>query len=413
MSTLPTVELGIRENWHQFTLLVIVNAFVGGMLGLERTVVPLLAETEFHITSKAVTLSFIASFGFIKALGNLFAGRLSDRVGRKRVLIAGWIAGLPVPFLVMFAPSWGWIVLANVLLGLNQSLAWSATVIMKMDLVGTRQRGLAMGLNEAAGYISVSVAALVSSYIASTIAPRPQPFLLGVLFAVAGLMLSFFFVRETQAHAEYEAEQEQRVIPATRQTKSWQVFFPKIPGHGTTFFAASQAGLINNLNDGVAWGLFPLFFAANGLSWQTIGLLTATYPAVWGILQLGTGAVSDSYGRKPLIAMGMWIQGSAILTIALSQSIWLWWVGAVLLGIGTALVYPTLLAAVSDISHPLQRASLIGTYRWWRDMGFVIGALSAGFLADALGMIWAIGIIGMLTLLSGFIVAILMDKSLL
>jgi MFS family permease len=405
-------QLGLRANWPQFTLLVLVNAFVGGMVGLERVVVPLLAERDFHLASKAVILSFIISFGVVKALANLFAGRMSDRLGRKGILIAGWLFGLPAPFLVMFAPTWEWVVFANVLLGINQGLCWSTTVIMKIDLVGPARRGLAMGLNEAAGYVAFSLAALASGYLAAAYALRPQPFYLGVAFALAGLILSVFFVRETHGHARYESTlRNGTAAPAADQPSFAQILL-LTSWKDRALFAASQAGMVNNLNDGLAWGLFPLFFAAAGLSVVQIGLLAAIYPGVWGIAQMGTGALSDRLGRKGMIVAGMWVQAVAIGLVVLTQG-YLPWAGAMaLLGLGTALVYPTLLAAVSDVAHPDWRASAVGVYRLWRDGGYALGALLAGVLADLLGIPWAIVGIALLTFASGVVVLVRMYETL-
>jgi MFS family permease len=422
----PDVRLGLRANWQQFTLLVIVNAFVGGMVGLERSVVPLLGQREFGLASTTAVLSFIVSFGVIKALANLFAGRLSDRIGRKGVLIAGWLIGLPVPFLIIFAPTWGWVVFANVLLGINQGLCWSTTVIMKIDLVGPARRGLAMGLNEAAGYGAVSLAAIAAGYLAATYALRPQPFLPGVGFALAGLLLSLLFVRESHGHARHEASLLARASgqtpEAAQQTAgsaadrhrplSFKEIFLLTSWKDRTLFSVSQAGLVNNLNDGLAWGLFPLFFAAGGLSIAQIGLLAGIYPGVWGTAQLVTGALSDRLGRKGMIVVGMLLQGVSIGLLPLIHG-FLWWAAAMaLLGIGTALVYPTLLAAVSDVAHPDWRASAVGVYRLWRDSGYAIGALLAGVLADLLGASWAIVVIGGLTFLSGIVVQAVMSETL-
>jgi MFS family permease len=410
----PAVALGLRANWRQFWLLVLVNAFVGAMLGMERTVLPLLAQVEFSLASKSAVLSFIATFGVVKALTNFFAGRLSDIYGRKHVLVAGWLVGLPVPFLVIWAPSWSWIVFANVLLGLNQGLAWSTTVIMKMDLVGPKQRGLAMGLNEFAGYLAVAVAALGTGYLAQAYGLRPEPFYLGIACAAAGLALSLLFVRETRHHVVLEAGD----IPSVSN----------VAGHGTelstreilaraswrdpALSSASHAGMVNNLNDGMAWGLFPLFFAAAGLDVAQIGILSFTYPAVWGLLQLWTGALSDRWGRKWLIAGGMLLQGGALAAIALVRGFWLWVGAAALLGAGTAMVYPTLLAAVGDVAHPSWRASAVGVYRLWRDGGYAVGALLAGALADLFGMPWSIGSVALLTVVSGLLVVVRMPETL-
>lgn len=404
-------RLGLRENWAQFSLLVLVNAFVGGMVGIERAILPLLAESEFGLASRTAILSFIASFGVVKALSNLFAGRLSDRIGRKGVLIAGWLVGLPVPLIIMFAPSWGWIIFANVLLGINQGLCWSTTVIMKIDLVGPARRGLAMGLNEAAGYVAVALAALGAGYLAATYALRPQPFVLGLLFAVAGLLLSLFFVRESQGHAAVEARQHQGGAAAAGQPSFAQILL-LTSWKDRALFAASQAGMVNNLNDGMAWGLFPLYFALAGLSIGEVSMLAAIYPAVQGLGQLGTGALSDHLGRKWLIASGMVVQAGGIFLIMLTSGFWPWAGGAALLGLGTALVYPTLLAVVGDVAHPSWRASAVGVYRLWRDGGYAVGALLAGLLADTLGLSWAIGAVGGLTLLSGIIVALVMYETL-
>jgi MFS family permease len=406
------IQLGLGANWRQFSLLVLVNAFVGGMVGLERAVVPLLAEHDFHLASKAVILSFIISFGVVKALANLFAGRMSDRIGRKGILIAGWLIGLPAPFLVMFAPSWEWVVFANVLLGINQGLCWSTTVIMKIDLVGPARRGLAMGLNEAAGYIAVSLAALASGYLAAAYALRPQPFYLGVVFALAGLIVSVFFVRETRGHARHESTLLNDAAAPEPDKLSFAQIFVLTSWKDRALFAASQAGMVNNLNDGLAWGLFPLFFAAAGLGVAQIGLLAAIYPGVWGIAQLGTGALSDRLGRKGLIVAGMWVQAVGIGLVVLMQGFVPWAGAMALLGLGTAMVYPTLLAAVSDVAHPDWRASAVGVYRLWRDGGYALGALLAGVLADQLGVPWAIAAIALLTFASGVVVLIRMYETL-
>jgi MFS family permease len=420
------IQLGLRANWQQFTLLVIVNAFVGGMVGLERSIVPLLGQRAFGLVSTTAVLSFIMSFGVVKALANLFAGRLSDRIGRKRMLVVGWLIGLPVPFLIIFAPAWGWVVFANVLLGINQGLCWSTTVIMKIDLVGPARRGLAMGLNEAAGYGAVSLAAIAAGYLAATYALRPQPFFLGIGFALAGLLLSLVFVRESHGHARHEASLLARpsgqASEATQplsgpladqpQAPSFKEIFLLTSWRDRRLFSVSQAGLVNNLNDGLAWGLFPLFFASGGLSIAQIGLLAGIYPGVWGITQLGTGALSDRLGRKGMIVTGMVLQGATLGLLPLTHGFALWAVVMILLGLGTALVYPTLLAAVSDVAHPNWRASAVGVYRLWRDSGYAIGALLAGVLADLFGVSWAIGVVGGLTILSGIVVQVMMVETL-
>ena len=422
--TTSGVQLGLRANWQQFTLLVIVNAFVGGMVGLERSIVPLLGQREFGLVSTTAVLSFIISFGVVKALANLFAGRLSDRIGRKWVLVVGWLVGLPVPFLIIFAPSWGWIVFANVLLGINQGLCWSTTVIMKIDLVGPARRGLAMGLNEAAGYMAVSLAAIAAGFLAATYALRPQPFLLGIGFALAGLLLSLLFVRESHGHARQEAamlaaagqtQASAEQLPRSDQrpdTPSFKDIFLLTSWKNRTLFGVSQAGLVNNLNDGLAWGVFPLFFATGGLSIAQIGLLAGIYPGVWGTTQLLTGALSDRIGRKGMIVGGMLLQGVAIGLLPLLHGFGWWALTMVLLGLGTALVYPTLLAAVSDVAHPDWRASAVGVYRLWRDSGYALGALLAGVLADLFGVPWAIWVICALTVLSGIVAQAVMAETL-
>ena len=408
--SLPGVRLGLRENWRQFSLLVLINAFVGAMVGLERAVLPLLAEDEFGVASRTAILSFVATFGAVKALANLFAGRLGDRIGRRSVLLAGWLIGMPVPFMVMFAPGWEWIVAANLLLGANQGLCWSTTVIMKIDLVGPARRGLAMGLNESAGYGAVALASLVSGYIAGSYGLRPEPFYLGVAFVVAGLLLTVFFARETLDHVRHEAMQYGwKVTPAT---PSFGEIFRLTSWKNRNLFNVSQAGLVNNLNDGLAWGLLPLFFAAHGLSVGQIGMLAAIYPGVWALVQLGSGLASDRIGRKGLIVSGMLVQGMAIALMAVGDGFWVWAASAALLGIGTGFVYPTLLAAIGDVAAPEWRASAVGVYRLWRDTGYVVGALLAGALADLLGMSWAISAVAALTLLSGVIAARTMTETL-
>ena len=407
------IDLGLRANWRQFWLLVLVNAFVGAMVGLERTVLPLLAGTEFGLASKSAALSFIATFGLVKALTNFFAGGLGDRFGRKRILVVGWLFGLPVPFLVIWAPTWSWITFANVLLGINQGLAWSTTVIMKIDLVGPRQRGLAMGLNEFAGYLAVAFTALATGYIAEAYGLRPEPFYLGIAIAAMGFALSAVFVRETHHHATLEAQSFQP--PSDRHARSANLttreIFVRTTWRDPALASASQAGLVNNLNDGLAWGLFPLFFAAAGLNVKQIGILSFTYPAAWGVLQLFTGTLSDRVGRKALIAWGMVVQSVALGAIALTRTFWSWIAAAVLLGVGTAMVYPTLLASIGDIAHPSWRASAVGVYRLWRDSGYAVGALMAGVLADAFGMSWAIGAVAFLTFGSGVVVAMRMPET--
>ena len=405
------VRLGLRVNLAQFSLLVGVNALVGGMVGQERTVLPLLAERVFGLEAFTATLTFIVAFGVVKAITNFFAGTLADRIGRKPVLVAGWIIGLPVPLLIMWAPAWGWIVFANMLLGVNQGLTWSTTVIMKIDLVGPKRRGLAMGLNEAAGYGAVAVTALATGFIAQHAGLRPEPFFLGVAFAGLGLGLSAIFVRETHAHVRHEAATHVSTDEAMHHGLSTREVFTITSFKDRALSACSQAGLVNNLNDGMAWGLFPLFFARAGLSVAAIGTLAALYPAVWGIGQLVTGALSDRLGRKWLIAAGMWLQAGAIALIAATRGFAPWAAGAIVLGAGTAMVYPTLLAAIGDVAHPTWRASSVGVYRLWRDAGFAVGALLAGLVADALGIAAAIWAVAALTAASGFVVAVRMYET--
>jgi MFS family permease len=403
--------LGLRQNLAQFCLLVGVNALVGGMIGMERTVLPLLARDVFGLAAFSAALTFIVAFGAVKAVTNFFAGALSDRVGRKPVLVAGWLVGLPVPFALMWAPSWGWVILANVLLGVNQGLTWSTTVIMKIDLVGPERRGLAMGLNEAAGYGAVALTALATGFVAARYGLRPEPFALGVAFAGLGLGLSVLFVRETSGHAAHEATTHVPADEALHHALSTGDVFALATFREPALSSCSQAGLVNNLNDGLAWGLFPIYFAAAGLSVARIGVLAAIYPLIWGLGQLVTGSMSDRTGRKRLITSGMFTQAAAIALVAATTGFWPWVAGAALLGVGTAMVYPTLLAAVGDVAHPAWRARAVGVYRLWRDAGFAVGALVAGILADTLGVTTAIWSVAVLTGLSGLVVAFRMYET--
>jgi MFS family permease len=402
------VQLGLRANLAQFALLVAVNALVGGTLGQERTVVPLLATQTFHLSGYTAALTFIVAFGAVKAATNFVAGTLSDRYGRKPVLLAGWLVAVPIPMLLIWAPNWGWVVVANVLLGINQGLTWSTTVIMKIDLVGPARRGLAMGFNEAAGYGAVAVTALATGYLAAAHGLRPAPFLLGAAYIALGLGLSAAVVRETHGHARSEASASLMAHAglSTRQVTVLTSFRER------ALSAASQAGMVNNLNDGLAWGIFPILFSRHGLSVSQVGALAALYPAVWGAGQLATGALSDRVGRKWLIASGMWLQALAIGLVAIGTTFGVWIVAAVLLGAGTAMVYPTLLAAVGDVAHPTWRARAVGVYRFWRDAGFAVGALLAGVVADAFGLVAAIWVVAAVTAASGVVVALRMYETL-
>ncbi|MGE4307387.1 MAG: MFS transporter [Novosphingobium sp.] len=400
------IQLGLKENWPQFALLVLVNAFVGGMVGIERTVVPLIGAEEFQLASTTLITSFIVSFGLVKAFANLVSGQLADVWGRKRVLVLGWLFGLPVPFMIIWAPSWEWIIAANALLGINQGLAWSMTVIMKVDLVGPKSRGLAVGLNEFAGYLAVGVTAFLTGYLASRYGLRPVPIYLGIAYAALGLVLSILLIRDTRDHVRVETAGHARQEATVRFSE----VFALTSFRNRNLFAASQAGLVNNLNDGMSWGIFPLFFSSLGLGVERIGILKALYPASWGLLQVATGPLSDRWGRKGLIVWGMWVQAAGLF-ITGSTGHFAWWIlGSLLLGIGTAMVYPSLIAAISDASHPSWRARSLSVYRFWRDLGYAIGALSAGLIADFFGFSAAILTIGGLTFFSGVIVAAVMRE---
>jgi MFS family permease len=404
------VRLGLTENLSQFVLLVGVNALVGGMIGQERTVLPLLAKDVFGLTAFTASLTFIVAFGSVKAITNFFAGLLCDRYGRKPVLIAGWLVGIPVPLLLMWAPTWGWVVFANVLLGVNQGLSWSTTVIMKIDLVGPARRGFAMGLNEAAGYGAVAATALATGFIAERYGLRPEPFFLGLVYAGLGLGLSTVFVRETRGHAHTEIKQHPDTDQHVRALTTSEIF-RRTSFQDRSLSSCSQAGLVNNLNDGLAWGLFPVLFATAGLSIARIGILSALYPAAWGLGQLYTGGLSDRVGRKPLIVWGMLTQAGALVFIGLVHSFAAWSAGATILGIGTAMVYPTLLAAIGDVAHPSWRARSIGVYRLWRDGGFAVGAVVAGIVSDLISIPAAIFAVAALTAASGILVGIRMIET--
>ncbi len=406
--TSPQPALGIRANLAQFTLLVIVNAFVGAMVGMERSILPAIAEEEFLLAARTAVLSFIVVFGITKAITNYFAGRFSDTWGRKGVLVVGWLVATPVPFLLMWAPSWSWVLFANFLLGVSQGLTWSTTVIMKMDLAGPERRGLAMGLNEFAGYFAVGAAALATGYVASIWGLRPQPFYLGVGFIAFGLAMSVLLVQETRHHADHEARLHRG--PAEKQLSQGEIF-RRTSFTDSNLSSVSQAGMVNNLNDGMAWGLFPLFFAMAGLNLKQIGWLAAIYPAVWGIGQLYTGGLSDRIGRKGLIVWGMWLQAAGIAVITMSTAFTGFAGGAVLLGAGTAMVYPTLLAVIGDVTHPAWRASSVGVYRLWRDLGYAVGAVLAGVVTDLLGIKAAMWLIAALTFASGLLVLLRMKET--
>jgi MFS family permease len=393
-------RLGLSANRGQFSLLVAVNAFVGAMVGLERTVVPLLARSEFGIASRTATLSFIATFGAAKAVADLFAGRLSEVSGRRRVLVAGWLIGLPIPFVLIWAPSWAWIVAANVLLGANQGLTWSMTVNMKIDLVGPRRRGLALGLNEASGYLAVGGVAYLTGVIAERYGIRPQPFYLGIAIVAVGTALSVLFVKDT---ASFVASEARAGADPVAGKASLRRSFADASWRRRDLFGVSQAGLVNNLNDALAWGIFPLLLASRGLPVERIAVVAAVYPLTWGVLQLGAGWLSDHAGRKPLIVVGMILQGVAISAMGLSKGFTGWVAAAVALGAGTALVYPTLLAAIGDVVRPGERATTLGVYRFWRDMGTAVGALTAGALADAFGFGPAVQAVAAVTVASGLV----------
>jgi MFS family permease len=397
-----TIRLGLRENAAPFGLLVVINAFAGAMVGSERRILPLIAEREFGLAIRAGVLSFIVVFGLSKAFTNYAAGRLADRFGRKQILVAGWLIATPVPFLLMWAPTWTWILIANGLLGISQGLTWSATVIMKIDLVGSERRGLAMGVNEFAGYGAVAASALATGWIAAQYGLRPQPFYLGVAFVVMGLGLSAFLARETTSHVALES----KITGTAHDTPSPRAVFWRTSLRDRNLSAVSQAGLVNNLNDGMAWGLLPLVFAGAHMNLAQIGTLAAIYPGTWGVAQLGTGALSDRVGRKWLIVWGMWVQGFGLVLIGGSTSFAGFATGSVVLGLGTAMVYPTLLATIGDVAAPSWRSSAVGVYRLWRDMGYVVGALVAGFAADAIGFTGAIWLVALLTGASGVIVAV-------
>lgn len=389
-------KLGLKENWQQFTLLVIVNIFVGGMVGMERSILPQLAEEDFHLAAKTAILSFIVVFGITKALTNYFAGAFANKYGRRKLLIAGWIFALPVPLLLIFAPNWSWIIIANVFLGINQGLAWSSTVVMKIDLVGPKNRGFAMGINEAAGYLAVGGVAFLSAYFANNYALRPYPFYIGIVLSILGLLFSIFLIKDTQSFVQLEGETSNTpLLKHIFRDTSW-----RHPNLGTI----SQGGLVNNLNDGMIWGLFPILLLSKGFSATELAQIIAIYPSVWGLSQLFTGKLADRFAKKSLLFWGMFLQGLAILGFIWVSSFMAFAVLSVILGLGTAVVYPTFLAAIADNTHPSQRAQSIGIYRLWRDLGYAFGALLTGILIDFWSINSAICAIGFLTICSALVI---------
>lgn len=390
------IKLGLRENWQQFTLLVIINAFVGGMIGLERTILPRIAEAEFHIAARTAILSFIVVFGIVKAFTNYFTGTLANKIGRKRLLTIGWLIGIPVPFVLMFADNWNWIVAANILLGINQGLTWSSTVVMKIDLVGEKQRGFAMGLNEFAGYIALATVAFFTGWIASEYGLRPYPFYIGVALSIAGFFFSWLLIKDTKHHIA--AETATSAVPRLTNI-FWQTTWKD-----NNLGSVTQAGLVNNLNDGMVWGLFPILLLSKGFTLSQIGIITAIYPAVWGIGQLLTGKMADHFCKKDMLFTGMLLQGLALLVLLFADTMIHFIILSIILGWGTAMVYPTFLATVAEHTHPADRANSLGVFRFWRDLGYAIGAALTGIIADTLGINASILLIGALTVFSAVII---------
>lgn len=397
-----TTKLGLKENWKQFTILVIVNAFVGGMIGMERTIIPKFAEIEFGIASKTAILSFIVAFGITKAITNYFTGKLANRFGRKNLLLFGWIVAIPIPFILINAESWNWVILANILLGISQGLTWSSTVVMKIDLVGEKDRGLAMGLNEFSGYFAVGLVAFLSGYIGQKYGITPYPFYLGIGISIIGFLLTLFFVKDTRVFVNQEK--------TTNKTEKLKNIFLETSFKNKTLSAITQAGLVNNLNDGMIWGLLPIVLLSLNYDSQNIGIITAIYPTVWGFGQLITGKMSDVYSKKKMLFWGMFLQGIAILFIPFAIAFYQLAAISVFLGLGTALVYPTFLSAIAQATIPHQRAESIGTFRLWRDLGYAIGAIISGITADLFGMNYAIILIGIITIVSSLIIEIRMPK---
>lgn len=392
-----TVTLGLKENWKQFWLLVFINALVGGMIGLERTILPELAEKEFHISSASIVLSFIVTFGLFKAVTNYFTGALANKFGRQKLLLIGWLIAIPIPFLLMYADSWSWIIFANILLGISQGLTWSSTVVMKIDLVGDKERGFAMGLNEFAGYATLALVAYATSSIANNYGIRPYPFMIGIVFVLSGSLLSWLFVKDTSNHVRQET------LQSSDTSELKHVFF-ETTWLNKNLGSVTQAGLINNLNDAMIWGLLPILLAHKGFNIESIGIITATYPAVWGLGQLITGKLADIYCKKDLLFLGMFTQGLAILILLFAHSFTHYVFICIILGIGTAIVYPTFLSGIAENTNPQQRAKSLGVFRFWRDLGYAIGALLTGIFADTLGIQFSVIIIGILTLLSSLII---------
>lgn len=391
-----SIHLGLKENWKQFLLLVIVNLFVGGMVGMERTIFPEFAESVFNITSTSAIFSFILAFGIAKAIANFYTGKLSNRWGRKRLLVIGWMLAIPIPYLLIFAPSWIWIIAANILLGISQGLTWSSTVVMKIDLVGEKDRGLAMGINEFSGYFAVGIVAFLSGWIATNYGITPYPFYIGIILSILGLTLSLFWIKDTSEHVKIESKTAKI---ATKENIFWTTTIKN-----KTLSAITQSGMVNNMNDGMLWGILPLLLASLGFKGHQLALIVAVYPTVWGIGQLFTGKMSDLFNKKKILFCGMIIQGIAILLLLINQNFIIFLIITAIIGIGTALVYPTFAAAIADATHPLQRAESIGIFRLWRDMGYAIGAIISGIAADTLGIRFAILLIGSITILSGIII---------
>jgi len=397
-----SLKLGLKENWKPFSLLVLINAFVGGMVGLERSIFPQYAQEIFGIESNTAILSFITAFGITKAVTNLMTGRFANRFGRKNLLVTGWLFALPIPFVLMYAPSWDWVIIANILLGINQGLTWSSTVVMKIDLVGEKDRGLAMGLNEFSGYLAVGVIAFLSGYLANTYGITPYPFYIGIAISIIGLLMSYLFIKDTRSFVAIEEN--------SNNTTPLKNVFLETTFRNKTLSSVTQAGLVNNLNDGMIWGLLPIILLQADYDSQSIGIITAVYPTVWGIGQLFTGKMSDVYSKKALLFWGMFLQGIAILIFPFTEDFIFMVTIAFLLGVGTALVYPTFLSAIATATNPTQRAESIGAFRFWRDSGYAIGAVLSGIIADLLGISFAISMIGMITLFSAVVIKVRMPE---